>query len=287
MTTRLSSADFCGAMARGLAQIILQPSAVTGLLIFVGIVLHSLNGGIGTLVGLAAGTATAVVVGLDRDAITSGQFGYNGALVGLALCSFFEFQVVLLVGAAIGGAFSTLILAAMRKRGITAYTFPFVITTWILLAALAGLRRAPAMQADAGSGVSSALLEGIANGVGQVMFQPYVVTGLIFIAALSVSSKTAAVFGLAGSAIGMALGYAIRIPVDTLAAGLFGFNAVLCGIAFAGTTLHAALLAVSAMILATALYWVFVLLGLPALTFPFVAATWVVAYLGKRLATYR
>jgi urea transporter len=283
MITRLSPADFGRAMARGLAQILLQRNTITGLLIFVGIVLHSLSAGLGALVGLLCSTGAAMVAGYDRTAVASGLYGYNGALVGLALFSFFEFQVILFAAAAVGSALSTVIYAAMRRRGIAAYTFPFVITTWILVAMLRVFPLVSGQSSDLGSEFGAPLLVGIANGVGQVMFQPYVITGILFVVALYLSSKTGAAFAVAGSAIGGVLGYALKIPPETLATGLFGFNAVLCGIAFAGTRLRTALLALSAMILATALYGVFALLGLPALTFPFVAATWLIKYLNDRL----
>ena len=78
----------------------------------------------------------------DRAALRAGLYGYNGALVGLALATFLAPGPALWVYVALGGSVSTVATlgtaGALKPLGAPALTFPFVAVTWILLLATYG-----------------------------------------------------------------------------------------------------------------------------------------------------
>jgi urea transporter len=131
------------------------------------------------------------------------------------------------------------------------------------------------------------------RGVGQVMFQDNPLTGLLFLAAVAWGSFAAgapAIFVAGALAVVTATLAALWLRVDkpTLNAGLYGYNAVLVGLALATFIASGPLLWVY-VVLGAAVSVVATLgtanalrpLGVAALTFPFVLVTWILL-----LATY-
>ncbi len=131
------------------------------------------------------------------------------------------------------------------------------------------------------------------RGVGQVMFQDNPLSGALFLAAIAWGSFAAGVpqvlfGGLIAVVAATLTAQWLRVDPASLGAGLYGFNAVLVGLALA------------TFIAPGPLLWAYVLLGgavsvvameatanvckswgMPALTFPFVLVTWLLL-----LATY-
>ena len=131
------------------------------------------------------------------------------------------------------------------------------------------------------------------RGIGQVMFQNHPLSGLLFLAALVWGAAAADAWPvLAGGLLGLAAGTFtarwLNVDAVSLAAGLYGYNALLVG------------LALPTFLEPSPLLWFYVLLGgavsvvctlgtaqvagafrVAALTFPFVLVTWLLL-----LATY-
>ncbi|MBO1905472.1 urea transporter [Microvirga sp. 3-52] len=131
------------------------------------------------------------------------------------------------------------------------------------------------------------------RGIGQVMFQDNPLTGLLFLVAIAWGSYAAgvphvAIAGVVAVVVATLTAYWLRLDRASIAAGLYGYNGVLVGLALAtflapGTllwgyvVLGAAVSVVAACGIASALKpW-----GVSALTFPFVVVTWLLL-----LATY-
>ncbi len=131
------------------------------------------------------------------------------------------------------------------------------------------------------------------RGVGQVMFQDNPLTGLVFLAAIAWGAIAAGdapvlIAGLLGVVAATWTAIWLRADEGALKAGLYGYNGVLVGLALATflapgpalwvyVALGAAVSTVATLGTAGALKP----LGAPALTFPFVAVTWILL-----LATY-
>lgn len=82
--------DFIGSVLRGVSQVMLQNNVLTGLLFLVGIFSHSPLFGAAVLVGTTVSTLTAVFLKADSSQTREGLFGFNGALVAIALIYFLE-----------------------------------------------------------------------------------------------------------------------------------------------------------------------------------------------------
>ena len=83
-----AASGFADAVLRGIGQVMLQDNRLTGLVFLIGIFYNSALFGWAVLLGTAASTATAMLLGVDRARIRAGLFGFNGALVAIALLYF-------------------------------------------------------------------------------------------------------------------------------------------------------------------------------------------------------
>ncbi len=260
---------------RGIGQIMLMPSAVTGFLFLVGIGCSSAQQLLGAVAGALVSTVTGSLVRVSRDNLLKGYCGLNGALVGIATYFFFAPTPEALMLLVVGSALSTLVMIWMLRRGIPFYTWPFVVSTWIVF--LAGryldlARSDTAASSVTGFAASEWLLAPL-RGIGQVMFQQSALSGALFLIGIALCSWRGALWTLVGSISGCMLGMLVTGEVDTVMAGLFGFNAALAALAVSllGRNRWEP---VATALLTVPIWMLFRLLHLPALTAPFVLATW-------------
>ena len=296
-------------LLRGVGQVMFQSNPLTGVLFLVGIFVNSLKFGGTALLGVAASTSAAYLLGADRGLIRNGLFGFNGVLVGIGLAFFLQFDFLLAVYVVLGAVISTIVMMALSNLlspwDMPALTGPFVLTAWLLLfavyrfafirpsALIAPLVPDPhaAVQTDlrelaSGAGAvgltAANLAHGLFRGVGEVMFQDNLPTGVIFLLAILVNSRVSAAFAVAGSALGLLTALATGADGFLIYHGLYGFNAVLCAIALGGlffvltwrSALYALLAAVVSALVFAAIGVLLSPIGMPALTAPFVLTTW-------------
>lgn len=295
--TSIGPLDFADATLRGIGQVMLQNNRYAGLLFLVGIFWNSIPFGIATLVGTVTSTATALLLGVAPAKIRDGLFGFNGALVAIALAFFFQTDALTWTYIVLAAAVSTVLMAALLRAmapwNLPTLTAPFVLTTLCFLLAGASFGRLqpthmlpaatlPKSAIVEGVVSSSTVIEGLANGVAQVFFQCNVITGALFVLGLLVSSWRAALAGVMGSLLGLLTAWLMGAPEAAIRAGIFGFNAALAVIAMdafvpikgAGTLLYALLAAITATVVAPAVAATLLPVGMPALTLPFVLAVW-------------
>lgn len=285
---------FPRAVVRGVGQVFFQESALSGAIFLVGIAISSPAMAIGGLFGSVIGTCTAWLWGFDEDDRQAGIFGFNSTLVGIATLFFFEPQplsLALLVGGCIAASFLT--RTVRTHLAFPTYTAPFVVTTWVVYVLAHALG---ATEVAAGSEVESGrVMNAVANGVAQVMFQANLWTGALFVIGIAVSNWRHAVWVVLASLIGMLVGSYHLTPTlraldverlveraqsEIVALGLYGYNATLAAVALYlwRRSLIAPLLGV---LLTVPIAEAIPLVGLPALTAPFVLATWIVLALGE------
>jgi len=226
---------------RGIGQVFFQENALTGLLFLIGIAAHSLLMGLGAVIGTVLGTITAKLLKYDEGEIRAGIYGFNGTLVGIAVLFFLKpgfttipgvLEIILLL---VGCAASSVVTWAMRKYlPFPSYTFPFVATTWVLFVLASqhvmNLPWAELPPATDPLNVTTGI-EGVAEGVGEVMFQASVITGIFFVAGLAVNNWRHAVLGFVGSVLGTIVGIYHQDPSGPITIGIYGYNAVLAAIA--------------------------------------------------------
>lgn len=263
---------------RGIGQVFFQENALTGLLFVAGIALSSPAMAGAAVAGSAVGAATARALRSDRQEISAGIHGFNPALVAMAMLVFFQpgpFSLTMLV---VGSVLATVLAVWLRRIvPFPTYTLAFILVTWG--AYLAGVALdVPQVEASAGPPADS-LLAAIVRGVSQVKFQANVWTGLLFIAAIAISNWRHAVWTVAAAILSVLGAVFHNAPAEGIALGLYGYNAPLTAIALFlwRPSLIAPLLGV---LVAIPLTEYVPLIGLPALTVPFVLSTWIVLALG-------
>jgi urea transporter len=252
----------------------LQNNALSGLLFLVGIFCNSWIMGIGALIGVIISTTTAVLFHYAKEDIESGLYGFNGALIGIAACFFFEFSITVFLLIIIGAALSSILVRLINKM-MPSYTSPFVLVTWVLIFSIKSLTHFTMLVSPLPENTVLDLFSAVSMGFGQVMFQANIITGLIFFLALLINSRIAAVYAVYGSLLGVLFAMILSLPLTMINIGLFGYNAILCAIALGDKKWISFLLVTTAIILSVLLNAGLAKINIISLTSPFIIATWV------------
>ena len=137
--------SFVDSVLRGISQVMLQNNLLTGILFLVGIFHNSILFGLAVLVGTIVSTGTAKLLKINSAQIREGLFGFNGALVAVALSYFLEPDALTWLYLVIASAGSTILMAAMlrlfEKLQLPVLTAPFVFTSLTFLLAYARFGR--------------------------------------------------------------------------------------------------------------------------------------------------
>lgn len=288
--------DAVTAVLRGIAQVQLQPNVWTGVLFLAGLFVGGWQFGVFGLLGTVAATVTAYLLGVPWKGIAIGLEGFSGTLTGVALVLYLDASwttAAVVVGSAVAvSVLNSALTTVLKPYGLAPLTAPFCVVTLVMVLGAPSFGRvwdhrsgaAPPAATDPGTAMTwHHFWRGAFNGVAQVFFQDKWYIGLIFLAGLAVSSRMAAAAAAAASLIGLLLGWWLGAQAADLGAGLYGYNAVLTGIALTGTfvalspvgALFAAVGAASAAALTAGLTNLFTLVGGHTLTWPFVLVTWV------------
>ena len=198
----------------------------------------------------------------------------------------------------LGAAVSVVVMlgtANVVKPWGGALTFPFVITTWLLLLAtygFSGLAGAAlptgnvvtAFQSYEGSPLNLVdLARGVLLSISQVFLKASGVAALLLLAGLAVNSLAAAAFALAGAILAVLTAHLFGAESEVITGGLLGFSPVLTAVAL-GTVfyqpswrvaVYAAVATVFTVIVQAALNVALTPFAIPALTAPFVLVTWI------------
>ncbi|MGW2411169.1 urea transporter [Streptomyces tubercidicus] len=282
---------------RGIAQVALSPSPWTGLFFTVALFAGSWRIGVYGLLGAAASTVAAAVLGADRDGLVKGLEGYCGCLTGIAvvvrLGASWRTAVLAVLAAAVCSVLSAAAGRLLGRVGLPALTAPFCLVAGALAIALpTAPAAAPPIPAAGATTLSAAELgHAICNNIGQVFLLDKWYAGLILLAGLLVASRTAAVAAACGSVVATLTACAMGLPADRITEGLYGYNAVLVAIALAATfltltpwTAGYATLAAAASVPFTAAWQTFDQpSGGSPFTWPFVVTTWLFLAAGPAL----
>lgn len=274
--------NFVKSIFRGVGQVMLQNNAITGLIFLIGIFYASWLMGFGALIGVLIGTMTALILNYKQKDILDGLYGFNGTLVGITLLFFFEPTVLLFVFLVVAVIISTILMHFMYKNSLSPYTFPFVATTWVFIFIIKILNIIPSTISEATNFTTIDIFSGISLGFSQVMFQASIITGILFFLAILINSRISAIYALIGSVIGLFFSF-LFFPslINLINIGIFGFNGVLCGIAFSEKRWQSLIYAIISIVLSVGIIYGFMSLNLIALTAPFVFATWATLFIRK------
>ncbi|WP_161865617.1 urea transporter [Pseudomonas yangonensis] len=268
------------ALLCGFAQIFLQQSPGCGALVLLAILIGAPELLPGALLGGLTSMLIAQRHGYPKADIAIGLYGYNGALLGLLLSLKLPWTPLLPVLIVASAALSSLLLShwmrRMRQHGwLPAFTFPFVLLGWLLLALFAPPDQPHTAPSHSVELEAAQLLQAILRGLGQVIFLDSPLAGLCLLIGLRLADGRTALWALLGSSGGLALAIAHGWPSDAALAGLHGYNATLAAIALA-QVYRCALVPAGGIVLALLLQAGFSALGLSALTMPFILACWLI-----------
>lgn len=282
---------------RGIGQVFFQENALSGFLMLLGLVVSSPIMALGGLIGAVIGPTVAWALKFDKGELNAGIYGFNSTLVGIATFFFFM-PGAASIGLLVAGCVVATVVTKMVRQYVPfpTYTGPFVVTTWVIFV----LGKAMGISASEPEALlvpvfaAHPSIEATAHGIGQVMFQASIWTGLLFLAGIAVGDRHHAVWVLISSIIGMLVAsYHVdaamrsldperlveRSQFDNVKLGLYGYNATLAAVALYlwRKSLIPPLLGI---LISVPLTELIPRLGLPALTAPFVLATWSVLALG-------
>jgi urea transporter len=294
--------SFASTCLRGAGQVMFMNNPVTGLLILAAICWGAIDArtpqvAIGAIVGLAVGTLTAILLKVDDPSLRQGLFGFSPLLTGAAVPTFLANTPIMWVYLIVGAAVTTVVTLAISKIfntwGVPALTFPFVLTSWLLMLAAYQFQRigpgglsSPALPKPVASAELSLDFGNLASstlkGVSQVFLVGNWVSGLIILIALAVASRWAAGLALLGTIVATLVAAALRADTTSIEAGLYGFSAVLTAVALGcvfyqpgwRVFLYALLGTVFTVFIQAALNTALAPIGIPSFTAPFVFATW-------------
>lgn len=290
MKITTSKISFPDAILRSIGQIMLQQNRWTGLFFLAGLFISSWQGGVAAILAAATGTFTAVLLKYPRKETEAGIYGFSAALVGVGLT--FLFQSTLLVWALIivGSVLATLIQHFFVRRNIPVFTLPFILVIWAAVFLLHRYVNIPPSDLfkKTFQPTNYHYFIAVTNGFGEVIFQEGLWAGVLFFLGVYINNPVAALYGLAASLLGAALSLLNGQALEQVQMGLFGFNAVLTALVFAGPgkldglwVLIGALLTIVIHIAMVNAH--FMTLAGGAFTFPFVVGTWLTLLLRKEM----
>ena len=230
----------------GIGQIFLQDNGWSGLLITIGMFFSHWTLGVTCFLGALIGTLTAKALKAKDADIEFGLYGFNASLA--YMCVMFTFATndahatlnganpLLWVLGAVAAVIATVIMHVFVTKGWTAFTFPFVVTCWVLCWAFAkynvlGLEQTTPALPDY-TGTVDAITTPF-YGWAEVNFGANFLTGVFIFLGLAISSPSVAMWGTAAATLGgLFAHYVLGIDANVLANGIYSFSPILVACAF-------------------------------------------------------
>ena len=230
----------------GIGQIFLQDNGWSGLLITIGMFFSHWTLGVTCFLGSLIGVLTAKALKAKDGDIEFGLYGFNASLA--YMCVMFTFATndahatlnganpILWVLGAVAAVIATVIMHVFVTKGWTAFTFPFVVTCWVLCWAFAkynvlGLEQTTPALPDY-TGTVDAITTPF-YGWAEVNFGANFLTGVFIFLGLAISSPSVAMWGTAAATLGgLFAHYVLGIDANVLANGIYSFSPILVACAF-------------------------------------------------------
>lgn len=297
---KMNYANLISVSLKGISQVILIENPVSGLIILIAITIANYRLGIMALLSALIGTSVGYGAGADKSIVEKGLFGYNSVLIGLSLSSFLTGNTRWVVALAIAGfvaVFAAAMMSFLEKLKLPAFTFPYIILTWLILLAsyhLQIFKLAPELvpqnlsNVHLETGGQINIINGLVNGIGQVYFQKQLLAGILILIGILYDSWKLGAYAILGTSIGWLTAYILQPEPSLINLGLYGYNAVLTILALAtvpkvdrpfaiATEIIAGIITVP---IAASINTLLAPYGLPGLTMPFVLVTWI--FIGAR-----
>ena len=282
----------------GIGQIFLQDNGWSGLLITIGMFFSHWTLGVTCFLGSLIGVLTAKALKAKDGDIEFGLYGFNASLA--YMCVMFTFaspnpalqpnnMAIVWVLGAVAAVIATVIMHVFVTKGWTAFTFPFVVTCWVLCWAFAkyevlGLVKTIPADLPNYSGTIDAITTPF-YGWAEVNFGANFFTGVFIFLGLAISSPSVAMWGTAAATLGgLFAHYVLGINPNTLANGIYSFSPILVACAFvtkSGVSRADFIYIVVGVLLAVLIHYGVDSVGLATYTIGFIVATWIMEAVQK------
>lgn len=291
---------FADEVLRGFGQVVFCNSSASGAMICGGLAYGSPWLASLALLGCASATAAGRLAGAEKELLSSGLLGYNGALVGCAFAVFLGMPAwndAAMVGTAVCGASSAVLSHYWRLHlpGVPQWTLPFNLVTLSALALGCASSEAPTPSETASTPSTPStpslslspfdFFKAGLCGVSQIFVVGDPVTGAAILAAMACYSPGTALCTFLGSCLGAGIAVTSGASAAAVASGVWGYNSALTALmvsVFFVPGQSSALLAVAAAAGSTALAMAFgSLTTVPCLTLPFCALSAACHRLGR------
>jgi len=199
--------DFFYILLNGISEVPLVSSALTGLLILIGVSIASRKAAAMMVVSGLIGAAVGLILGAPYGLVTFGLFGFNSILTGMAFWSgpFTKTNRITLALSLFGAAFTAVVWMAMshvmgdwfvlggKGWAIPGFTSSFIFSAWLLMYATKryGHDIWPSAPADVEAAgfkwTAKEFAKAVLNGVSQVTFVENWKTGIFWVVGLTLS----------------------------------------------------------------------------------------------------
>jgi len=270
---------------KGIGQIMLQESFITGILFGIGILIGDFWMGVAVILASLVASILATFLQYPTDDVFEGLYGFNAALVGAAALFFLKSDhwitwLIVILGAVL----ATLLFQFFRRQKLNVFTLPFILITWMFLFLIHALFPEVLVTTASKNLNSFNWIFILLKGLGQVIFQDQLIPCIFFAIALGYATPKGAVYGIMASGFASLIAWILGAPIDVIGSGIFGFNAVLCVLVFANQPLKNVSWALLSILLSLTIQYIFRYLQFPELTFPFVAASIITLEIKKRFS---
>ncbi len=228
----------------GYAQIAFNDNTFSGILMIIATYVASPVQAISGVWATLVATLMAYFIGAPRGLIRCGLYGFNAALVGVAVpvVAFpgSEVTLAMLLYSGLGAIISVILFGALgaifSKYSVSSLALPYCVTLFFLVPAsvLIGTmdvtRGAPALAtlatAQAGWNVTEFIHASLA-GIAQVLWVEVPIAGILYLIAVLFASRIDVISTIIGTVVGTGVAIALGLSKDLIMIGLFGYNSVL------------------------------------------------------------
>lgn len=285
---------------KNIAQVVFMNNKWSGLSIFIGLFIANWKVGLGATVGSLIALVLAPYFNYSDDEINNGLAGYNSVLTAIGLALFLEVSlinwIVLIVATILTLPVGAAIREILKPFGIPMLTFPFVLTTWLILTMSTQFSKMhitidilPTKIKHPDISHSHVnFISGMITNFSEIFLVTSIMGSLFIIIGIFIGSVKGGIYAIVSSILAVVCITLLGGDHPTITDGLYGYNSILTGIALGATfkTKFNPILAVITGLLLTvvmhgALATTLTPIGLPIFTAPFIFATWLVMFAGK------
>ena len=208
------------------SQIGFQQSRFIGLLFMLAIVTGSPVLLLSSLITIHIANLTASLLQVDKSRINSGLYGYNAALLGIALAIWLPISLIAIMMLIIGAVMTVIFMELWLKHfHFKPYSTPFIVSSWLVMAVLIAF--------DYPFNTFNLTLsewsfrEAVLNGIAQVAFQQNEMSGVIILIALVIGRWQSTGWILWAAVSSSLFAGILAADATLIQQGFFCFNAIL------------------------------------------------------------